>query len=108
MMAKKLTDAELKNLPGGWKLAEDHKSITQSYEFKSFAEAWSFMSHVALLAEKMDHHPDWSNAYNKVEISLSSHDAGGLTSNWPRPLPISSGFPARLKRLVNQPVTPTA
>ena len=38
------------------------------------------MSHVALLAEKMDHHPDWSNAYNKVEISLSSHDAGGLTS----------------------------
>jgi 4a-hydroxytetrahydrobiopterin dehydratase len=80
MMPKKLTDAELTNLPGGWKLAEDHKSIKQNYEFKSFAEAWSFMSHVALLAEKMDHHPDWSNAYNKVEISLSSHDAGGLTS----------------------------
>ncbi len=79
-MRKKLTEAELKDLPDGWKLAEDHKSIRQSYEFKSFAEAWSFMSHVALLAEKMDHHPDWSNAYNKVEISLSSHDAGGLTS----------------------------
>ncbi len=79
-MSKKLTDAELKNLPGGWKLDEDHKSIRQSYEFTDFAEAWSFMNHVALLAEKMDHHPDWSNSYNKVEISLSSHDAGGLTS----------------------------
>ena len=50
-----------------------------SVKFKNFAEAWSFMTHVALLAEKVDHHPDWSNSYNKVEISLSSHDAGGVT-----------------------------
>ncbi len=70
---------DLKHLPGKWKLSADGKAITQSYTFKSFAEAWSFMTHVALLAEKMDHHPDWSNAYNKVEISLSSHDAGGVT-----------------------------
>jgi 4a-hydroxytetrahydrobiopterin dehydratase len=74
-----LSAAELKTLPGKWVLAEDGKSIHQSFKFKSFAEAWSFMTHVALLAEKADHHPDWSNAYNKVEITLSSHDAGGVT-----------------------------
>lgn len=78
---KKLTDAELKTLPGKWKLAEDHKSIQQSFTFKTFVEAWSFMSHVALLAEKMDHHPNWSNVYNKVDITLTTHDADGLTSN---------------------------
>jgi 4a-hydroxytetrahydrobiopterin dehydratase len=72
---------ELQHLPGKWTLAADAKSIHQSYKFKSFAEAWSFMSHVALLAEKMDHHPDWSNSYNKVDITLTSHDAGGVTKN---------------------------
>jgi 4a-hydroxytetrahydrobiopterin dehydratase len=76
---KTLSPAELTHLPGKWKLSSDHKSIHQSYKFKSFAEAWSFMTHVALLAEKMDHHPDWSNAYNKVDITLSTHDAGGVT-----------------------------
>jgi 4a-hydroxytetrahydrobiopterin dehydratase len=80
-MANVFTGDELKNLPAQWTLTEDHKSIHRSFEFKSFAEAWSFMSHVALLAEKMDHHPDWSNAYNKVDITLTSHDAGGLTKN---------------------------
>jgi 4a-hydroxytetrahydrobiopterin dehydratase len=74
-----LKQEELRNLPGMWALAADGKSIHQSFKFKTFAEAWSFMSHVALLAEKADHHPDWSNSYNKVEISLSSHDAGGVT-----------------------------
>ncbi len=76
---KTLPSTALENLPGKWALAEDAKSIHQSFKFKSFAEAWSFMSHVALLAEKMDHHPDWSNSYNKVEMSLSSHDSGGVT-----------------------------
>ncbi|HUW80774.1 MAG TPA: 4a-hydroxytetrahydrobiopterin dehydratase [Acidocella sp.] len=74
-----LSTQELKTLPGKWALAKDGKSIHQSFKFTSFAEAWSFMTHVALLAEKMDHHPDWSNSYNKVEISLSTHDAGGVT-----------------------------
>jgi 4a-hydroxytetrahydrobiopterin dehydratase len=78
-MAKLIPDSELSHLPGKWVLAADKKSIHQSFKFKTFMEAWSFMTHVALLAEKMDHHPDWSNAYNKVEISLSSHDAGGIT-----------------------------
>ncbi len=76
---KTLAASALEDLPGRWVLAEDGKSLRQSFKFKSFAEAWSFMSHVALLAEKMDHHPDWSNSYNKVEVSLSSHDAGGIT-----------------------------
>ncbi len=78
-MSKTLNEAELQNLPGKWKRSADGKSIQQSYTFKTFAEAFSFMTHVAFLAEKMDHHPDWSNSYNKVDIALSSHDAGGLT-----------------------------
>ena len=76
-----LTPDEMKNLPGKWAMARDGNSIHQAFTFKSFAEAWSFMTHVALLAEKADHHPDWSNAYNKVEITLSSHDAGGVTEH---------------------------
>lgn len=79
-MNKLLSPAELKSLPEHWTLSADHKSIHRSFKFRSFAEAWSFMSHVALLAEKMDHHPDWSNSYNKVEITLTSHDSGGVTA----------------------------
>lgn len=78
-MSRLLGQETLKTLPAKWALAQDGKSITQDFKFKSFAEAFSFMTHVALLAEKADHHPDWSNSYNKVSISLSSHDAGGVT-----------------------------
>ena len=63
----------------GWELAEDGKAICRSFAFDDFTGAFGFMARVALLAEKADHHPDWSNSYNKVEITLSSHDAGGLT-----------------------------
>lgn len=79
-MIKKLGMDELATLPGDWKLAADHKSIHQSFKFKDFMEAFSFMTHVALLAEKMDHHPEWSNVYNKVEITLTTHDADGVTA----------------------------
>ena len=78
-MAKLLDKTALTHLPGKWALAPDQKSIHQSFIFKDFAEAFSFMAHVALLAEKADHHPDWSNSWNKVNITLSTHDAGGLT-----------------------------
>jgi 4a-hydroxytetrahydrobiopterin dehydratase len=61
-----------------WKLAG--ASIERDFKFKDFSAAWGFMARVALLAEKMDHHPDWSNAYNQVHIALSTHDAGGLTA----------------------------
>jgi 4a-hydroxytetrahydrobiopterin dehydratase len=57
-----------------WK--EENNALTKTYKFKTFIEAFSFMTKVALLAEKMDHHPDWSNSYNKVMISLSTHSAG--------------------------------
>jgi 4a-hydroxytetrahydrobiopterin dehydratase len=76
---KTLSESDLSHLPGHWKAAPDHKSIHQSFTFKSFAEAFSFMTHVALLAEKADHHPNWSNVYNKVEITLTTHDSGGVT-----------------------------
>jgi 4a-hydroxytetrahydrobiopterin dehydratase len=76
---KTLTESDLKTLPGHWQATTDHKSIHQSFKFKSFAEAFSFMTHVALLADKMDHHPNWSNVYNKVDITLTTHDSGGVT-----------------------------
>jgi 4a-hydroxytetrahydrobiopterin dehydratase len=63
----------------GWVEAGEGKAISRSFHFTDFSEAFSFMTRVALLAEKADHHPDWSNSYNKVEIILTSHDAGGLT-----------------------------
>jgi 4a-hydroxytetrahydrobiopterin dehydratase len=79
-MVKLLDDKELSHLPAGWQLAADKKSIAQKFEFKDFVTAWSFMTHVALLAEKADHHPEWSNVYNKVEIALNTHEAGGVTA----------------------------
>ncbi|MDD2704211.1 MAG: 4a-hydroxytetrahydrobiopterin dehydratase [Acidocella sp.] len=78
-MPKLLDKAALATLPGKWELAEDGKSLVQIFVFHSFAEAFAFMTRVAMLAEKADHHPDWWNCYNKVEISLSTHAAGGVT-----------------------------
>ena len=63
----------------GWAEVEDRDAIRKVYHFGTFSEAWGFMSQVALLAEKMDHHPEWFNVYNRVEIMLSTHDAGGLS-----------------------------
>ncbi len=63
----------------GWELAAGGTAIRKSFKFKSFNAAWGFMSRVALAAEKMDHHPEWSNVYNKVEILLTSHDLGTLS-----------------------------
>ncbi len=64
----------------GWKLAADRRSIDRTLEFHDFSEAFAFMTRVALAAEKMDHHPDWSNVYKTVHITLNTHDAGGLTA----------------------------
>lgn len=64
---------------GGWQLRSDGGAITRSFSFADFPAAWAFMSRVALLAEKLDHHPDWTNVYNRVEIVLNTHDAGGIT-----------------------------
>lgn len=67
-------------LAAGWSLAADGKSISRSFKFADFSEAFAFMTAVALAAEKMDHHPDWTNVYNRVEVTLSSHDIGGLSA----------------------------
>ena len=56
------------------------RRFSKTFTFKDFVAAWGFMTRVALLAEKRDHHPDWRNVWNKVEISLSTHDAGGISS----------------------------
>lgn len=63
----------------GWTLAEDGNAIRKKFEFKNFSEAFAFMTRVALAAEKLDHHPDWSNVYKTVDVTLNTHDAGGLT-----------------------------
>ena len=63
----------------GWAKTPGREAIAKSFKFKSFSEAWGFMSRVALLAEKMNHHPEWFNVYNKVDVVLTTHDAGGVT-----------------------------
>ena len=75
---KALTDALAKLK--GWKKVSSRDAIHKSLKFADFNEAWGFMTRVALAAEKADHHPEWSNVYNKVEITLSTHDAGGLSA----------------------------
>jgi len=64
---------------GGWRLEEDGKAISKTFGFSNFREAFSFMTECALIAEKLDHHPDWKNSWATVEVSLSTHTAGGLT-----------------------------
>jgi 4a-hydroxytetrahydrobiopterin dehydratase len=62
-----------------WQATPDRDAIRRSLKFKNFSEAWGFMNRVALLAESQDHHPEWSNVYNRVEILLSTHDCNGLS-----------------------------
>lgn len=64
----------------GWSVSEDSKSISKSYQFKDFSACWSVMSRVALKAEEMGHHPEWFNVYNKLDVTLSTHDVGGLSA----------------------------
>ena len=82
-MVEKLTAAERaaleKTLPQ-WRLVTGRDAIQRDWKFAGFSEAWGFMSRVALLAEKHDHHPEWANVWNRVEIVLSTHDAGGLSA----------------------------
>ncbi|HEY0106279.1 MAG TPA: 4a-hydroxytetrahydrobiopterin dehydratase [Rhizomicrobium sp.] len=72
--------AALAALPG-WTSVDGRDAIAKSFAFADFNAAFAFMTRAALLAEKMDHHPEWLNVYNKVEVTLSTHDAGGVTQN---------------------------
>ena len=69
----------LRALPG-WAYDAESKTLRRSFRFRDFSEAFGFMTRVALEAEKADHHPDWSNAWNRVEVALSTHSAGGVTA----------------------------
>jgi 4a-hydroxytetrahydrobiopterin dehydratase len=62
-----------------WTLVADRDAIARTFKFRDFNAAFGFMTRAALVAEKLDHHPEWSNVYNRVEVVLSTHDAGGLT-----------------------------
>ena len=81
-MAAKLSADARKTALGklkGWSDIKDRDAITKKFEFKDFNQAFGFMARAALAAEKMDHHPEWFNVYNKIEVTLSTHDAGGVT-----------------------------
>ena len=71
-------EEQLKALPG-WQLDAAGKSLSKSFVFADFSACFGVMSRIALAAEKLDHHPDWSNVWNRLDIRLSTHDAGGLT-----------------------------
>ena len=63
----------------GWREVKGRDAITKTFDFKDFNQAFGWMSRVALIAEKMDHHPEWSNVYRTVEVTLATHSAGGVT-----------------------------
>jgi 4a-hydroxytetrahydrobiopterin dehydratase len=84
-MSEKLTggarEAAVSTLTAtGWVLGEDRDAITKTFKFGSFIEAFGWMTRMALVAEKMNHHPEWFNVYNRVEVTLTTHDAGGLSA----------------------------
>jgi 4a-hydroxytetrahydrobiopterin dehydratase len=81
-MATRLSDAQkAQALSGldGWKQVDGRDAIAKSFRFADFNVAFGFMARVAMMAEKMDHHPEWFNVYNRVDVTLSTHDAGGVT-----------------------------
>ena len=82
MSIPRLTDAEITTALAklaGWSRVKGRSAIRKTFRFADFNEAFGFMSRVALAAEKQDHHPEWSNVYSKVEITLTTHDADGLS-----------------------------
>jgi len=78
-----------------WRILPDRDALFREIKFKDFREAFAFMTKVALLAEKMDHHPEWFNVYNRVEITLSTHDCNGLSE---RDLALAGAIDAMLPR----------
>jgi 4a-hydroxytetrahydrobiopterin dehydratase len=81
-MAQKLDEAARKNIAArlpGWAMAEGRDAIRRTFKFKDFNAAFGFMTRAALVAEQMNHHPEWFNVWNRVDVTLSTHDAGGLT-----------------------------
>jgi 4a-hydroxytetrahydrobiopterin dehydratase len=82
MSVPRLSQADLESLLAevpGWALREDGKALTRTFKFADFNAAFGFMTRVALYADKADHHPEWFNVYNRVEMTLTTHDADGLS-----------------------------
>jgi 4a-hydroxytetrahydrobiopterin dehydratase len=84
-MTEKLSDTARKTVLGplfesGWSLVEGRDAITKTYQFKDFTQAFGWMVKAALWAEKWNHHPEWFNVYNKVEVTLTTHDVDGLST----------------------------
>ena len=83
-MAEKISTDECRRALAqldGWEAAKDREAIVKEYRFSNFSQAFAWMTQVALLAEKMDHHPEWTNVYSRVSVALTTHDAGGITRN---------------------------
>lgn len=83
MRPEKLSEAEIEVVLEGltdWVFDNSQQSLHRNFVFKSFSEAWGFMAQMALLAEEMDHHPDWCNSFNRVDVHLKTHDQGGITA----------------------------
>jgi 4a-hydroxytetrahydrobiopterin dehydratase len=81
-MASKLDEAARKTIPQrlpGWTMVDGRDAIQRSFKFKDFNAAFGFMTRAALISEQMNHHPEWFNVWNRVDVTLSTHDAGGLT-----------------------------
>ena len=81
-MAQKLDEtarATIESRLPGWQMAQGRDAIRKTFTFKDFNAAFGFMARVALVAEQMNHHPEWTNVWNRIEVTLSTHDAGGLT-----------------------------
>lgn len=79
-MAEKIGAQKAVSELSGWAVAEGRDAIRKVFQFGDFNEAFGFMSRIALKADQMDHHPEWFNVYNKVDVLLSTHDAGGVTT----------------------------
>jgi len=81
-MVEKLTGEDRAAALGeldGWRVVDGRDAIEKQFTFKSFNQAWGFMSRVALKAEQMNHHPEWFNVYNRVDVTLATHDVDGLS-----------------------------
>ena len=79
LLASSVLSKALASLPA-WRLDRQGVALVRAFRFKDFNTAWAFMTRVALLAEKLDHHPEWSNVYNRVEVRLTTHDAKGVSA----------------------------
>lgn len=82
-MAQKLSEADRQTALealDGWRTVDGRDAITRTFKFKNFNQAFGFMSRVAMQAEKMDHHPEWFNVYGTLDVTLATHDAGGVTA----------------------------